>query len=261
MCTLIILNGLPGPWPVILAANRDEFYDRPSAPPHFISTAPPIFAGQDLRAGGTWMGVTPSGFFAGLTNQRMAGPAPTGRRSRGEVVTQTLAAGSRAAARRYLESVDPAAYNPFNLVFGDAAGLEVVYARDTMQFVTVPLGLHVLPNGVLDDPAFPKVDRAQALLAELSTDGETVLTQMAAVLGDTTPPTALPDEPEFPFPASVRAALHSLCVRTPRYGTCSASIVALRPGGVARYLFAEGAPDEAAFVDLSAALEAGETSR
>ncbi len=261
MCTLIILNGLPGPWPVVLAANRDEFYDRPSAPPSFISTTPPIFAGRDLRAGGTWMGVTPAGFFAGLTNQRQSSPSPTDRRSRGEVVTQVLAAGEQAAARRYLEALDPTDYNPFNLVFGTAESLVVAYARDTMRFVDVPAGLHVLPNGVLDDPGFPKVNRAKDLLADVPPAGEALLARMKIALADTVPPAALPHEPAPTYPEDVRAALHSLCVRTPLYGTCSAAIVALQPGGVARYLFADGAPDQHDFVDLGAALARGEAHR
>ncbi len=261
MCTLIILNGLPGPWPVVLAANRDEFYGRPSEAPSFISDAPPIFAGRDLRAGGTWMGVTPGGFFAGLTNQRQPAGAATDRRSRGEVVVNVLRAGDGPSARRYLEGLDPTAYNPFNLVFGDAHKLEVVYARDTTRFAEVPRGLHVLPNDVLNAPSFPKVIRARALLAEAPPAGAGLLHRVAETLADTTPPDALPEEPGVPYPDEVRAALHSLCVRTPLYGTRSASIVALRPGGVSRYLFADGAPDETPFVDMSAALREGDLHR
>ena len=258
MCTLIILNDLPGDWPIVFAANRDEFYGRPSAPPGFISTAPPIFAGRDLRAGGTWMGVTPTGFFAGLTNQRQGGLAATDRRSRGEVVVNVLRAGEPEAARRYLEGLDPRRYNPFNLIFGQVGGLEVVYARDTLRFATVPSGVHVLPNDVLDSAAFPKVERARHLLADLPADGPGVVARLRATLADAAPPSSLPSEPDSPFPDALRQALHSLCVRTPAYGTRSASIVALRPGGVARYLFADGAPDVTPFVDVTDALYGGD---
>ena len=261
MCTLIILNDLTGEWPLVFAANRDEFYGRPSAPPGFISTAPPVFAGRDLRAGGTWMGVTPTGFFAGLTNQRQGGLAAADRRSRGEVVVNVLRAGGRAAARRYLAGLDPRQYNPFNLVFGEVGDLEVVYAWDTIRFAVVPPGVHILPNDVLDSAAFPKVERARDLLADLPADGPGIVARLRATLADTTPPASLPSAPDSPFPDDLRHALHALCVRTPAYGTRSSSIVALRPSGVARYLFADGPPDVTPFVDVTGALYGGDRDR
>jgi hypothetical protein len=80
-------------------------------------------------------------------------------------------------------------------------------------------------------------------------------------LADTTPPASLPSSSDSPFPDDLRHALHALCVRTPAYGTCSSSIVALRPSGVARYLFADGPPDVTPFVDVTGALYGGDRDR
>ena len=72
MCTIILCRNVFDDWPLVLAANRDEFYERPTAPPAWQSTQVSIFAGRDLEAGGTWLGVRTDGRFAALTNQPSA---------------------------------------------------------------------------------------------------------------------------------------------------------------------------------------------
>lgn len=252
MCTLIVIHrAVPG-LPVVLAANRDEFFDRPASGPVVLDGATGAVGGRDLVAGGTWMGLTPGGFFAGLTNQRVYGAADRTKRSRGEVVLEALRAGGRggvAGARAYLEGLDAAAYNPFNLIFGDASALWAAYGRDAMRFEPVPPGVHVLPNDVLDSPAFPKVARIRSRLGDLPADWRGLRARLIGVLSDDTPPEALPDDPRSTMSADVRGALHAVKVRLPGYGSRSSSLAALVPGGVARYAFADGPPGEAAFVD------------
>ncbi|MCB9540213.1 MAG: NRDE family protein [Myxococcales bacterium] len=257
MCTLVVLHRAHPDWPVVCAANRDEYYARPTEPPQVLLERPHAVGGRDALAGGTWMGVTASGFFVGLTNQPPDGAPDPSRASRGQVVLDALAAGSTAAAEARLRGLRPGAHNPFNLVFGDADGLRVLYARDTGHaFADVPPGVHVLPNGRLNDAGFPKVQRARALLTPLPADGEALLTRLQRVLADGDRPADAPARPRDGLDAETRRALHALCVRTPAYGTRSASIVALRPGGVARYLHADGPPDRAPFVDRTALLAA-----
>lgn len=252
MCTLVVLNHAHPRWPVIIAANRDEFYSRPTEPPQVLVAEPRVVGGRDVQAGGSWMALNASGFVVGLTNQVPEGSIEGARRSRGEVVVEVAKAGSVAAAEAWLGRVTPGTYNPFNLLYGDATRLRLFYARDAGHtFVDVPVGVHVLPNDVLDSPIFPKVRRALSLIGAPPTDDERVFADLAAVLADTTPPDPLPAAPGPPDPA-VRAALHALCVRTPVYGTRSASMVALAPGRIARFLHAEGAADQAPFLDLTA---------
>jgi uncharacterized protein with NRDE domain len=198
VCTLIIARNLHPHLPVMLAANRDEFFARATTAPERWS-APPIVAGRDLKAGGTWLGATDSGFVVGLTNQRAPGAGVTGGRSRGQVVLDALRDATVVGVRAQLEALDPRRINPFNLLYGDATALEVAYAHPdatAVRFETVPPGLHVLPNDVLDSAEFPKVKRALALLdAPLArvrtqgdaTAGDALFEAMVAALSDTWP--------------------------------------------------------------------------
>lgn len=256
MCTLIVIHRVVPGLPALFAANRDEFFARPSAGPMVLDAETGVVGGRDLTAGGTWMGLSPGGFFAGLTNQRQPGGADRSRRSRGEVVLDTLRAGARGglpAARAYLEGLDGRDFNPFNLVFGTAEALWVAYGRATgdgaLRFEAVPPGVHVLPNDVLDSTAFPKVARIRGRLTELPSDWRGLRARLIEVLADDTPPARLPEAPTETLPAEVLGALHAVKVVLPSYGTRSSSLAALVPGGVARYAFADGPPGEAAFVD------------
>lgn len=247
MCTLLIGVGTDPRHPVVIAANRDEFYARRSTPPQVIRAAGPrIVGGRDLERGGTWMGVTDSGFFVGLTNQRTLDGARPGKASRGEVVLGALERADRGQVEAWLAGLDGRRWNPFNLLFGDARGLSVAYAHgERIVIEAVPPGFSVLPNDVLNSPAFPKVERAKQLV-----DGR--LESLEAALADTWTPPDVP--PHGDWPQALVEALHRLCVETPAYGTVSATSVALRPEGVARYAFCAGRPGEAPFVDQLALL-------
>ncbi len=252
MCTLVVLHRVHPAWPAIFAANRDEFYARPTEAPQVLIESPRVVGGRDVLAGGTWMAVNAAGFFVGLTNQAPEGAIEGARRSRGEVVLEAARAGSVTAAEAWLRALRPGACNPFNLIYGDAGRLRLLYARDHGHtFVDVPAGVHVLPNDVLDSSRFPKVNRALTLIGEPPPGEDALLACLYAVLGDSAPPDPVPSAPG-PADVQVRAALHALCVRTPLYGTRSASVVALAPGRVARFTHAEGPPDRAPFVDLTA---------
>ena len=121
MCTLAILRRPGHDWPVLIAANRDEMIDRPWRPParHWPDRAS-VTAGQDERAGGTWLGVNDDGLVAGILNRTGAlGPA-AGKRTRGELVLDALDHADAAAAAMALADIDGDAYRPFNLVVADS---------------------------------------------------------------------------------------------------------------------------------------------
>ncbi len=127
MCTLLILRQVHPEWPLVLAANRDEFYARPATGPQVLRESPRTVGGRDLERGGTWMGVTHEGLFVGLTNQRgRRGQARTAR-SRGEVVLRALQAGNVEAIERYLDALPGDEFLAFNLLYGDALGVRVAY--------------------------------------------------------------------------------------------------------------------------------------
>jgi uncharacterized protein with NRDE domain len=257
MCPVLILNQVRSDFPVVLATNRDEFFARAASPAVRLLDAPRAVGGRDLVKGGAWMGVTEQGVFVGVTNQRTSKSPDPAKRSRGELVMEALRAKTPNAIEALLSSVDGRAYNPFNLLFGDAHELKVAYGREqsaALQIETVPPGLHVLPNDRLDCADFPKVARARQLLAsDLQAPFEALRDALITTLADRARP-ALEDVPEpalHPFlTRAMLRELSALCIRTETYGTRSSTIVALAQGRVAHYLYADGPPDRASFADV-----------
>jgi uncharacterized protein with NRDE domain len=268
MCTALVLNHVRSDYPLVLATNRDEFYARRSSGPLRLLDTPSTVGGRDLVAGGTWMGVTQQGLFVGVTNQRTARPPDRSRRSRGALVLEALALGETEAISALVRGLDGREYNGFNLLWGDATQLYVGYGREQQREVAiepVPHGLHLLPNDRLDSPDFPKVARARSLLApQLQADFPALLEALQSTLADR----ALPAPAEVDARGSAREQnlealragtqldreqlrqLAALCIHTPLYGTRCSSIVALQPGRVAHYLYADGPPDATPFVDV-----------
>ena len=251
MCTIILLRQVHPEYPLVVAANRDELYARATRPPHLLSRSPRVLAGLDVEHHGTWMGVNEHGLLIGLTNQPTHAPRDTSKRTRGEIVLGALRQGGFDAADAYLRSLDPAAYNPFNLVVADAERARVYYGRDRWDFEEVPAGIHVLPNDRLDSAAFPKVERARALVAPIATMPFSSLRPLLfQVLADHEKPAVVPG-PRFGRDPEFLRELHALCVHTPAYGTRSAMVAALAPGRVAEVWFADGPPCRTAPVDVT----------
>lgn len=262
MCTLIALHRVHAT-PLIVAANRDEFYDRPAVPPAVLSESPRVVAGRDLASGGTWLGATSGGLFVGLTNQRAWSGPVAGERSRGEIVRDALARGSVVEVERYLDALDPRRYAGFNLLYGDGQTLRVAYGRPTERTVerhTLPPGVHVLTNDRLGSPDFPKAERARHRARPLvGLPLPELLRGLQEVLADRSLP-PLQDVPPPPrgsfFDHALTRRLQALCVETPRYGTVSATILAI-DRRVRAHLYADGPPGQAPWRDLTAFHEDG----
>ncbi|WP_164017099.1 NRDE family protein [Pyxidicoccus trucidator] len=267
MCTIVILRQVHPEWPLVLAANRDEFFARPATGPQVLRESPRVVGGRDVERGGTWMGVTNEGLFVGLTNQRGGRGQGPAARSRGEVVLRALEAGSVEAIERYLDTLPGDEFLPFNLLYGDARVLRVAYARPgekRLRREDVPPGIHVLPNDVLDSPALPKVERARLLAAEVAHRPWPELEAgLKALLADAT----LPDLAHVPtppagedLPRDFLRQLQALCIHTPAYGTRSSAIVTLAPGHVGHYLSTETAPCQGPWRDVTGLLAPPATS-
>ena len=120
MCTFVVLRRPGHAWPLLVAANRDESISRPWLPParHWTDRAE-VVAGQDLEAGGTWLGLNDHGVVAGILNRRHSlGPAPD-KRSRGELVLDALDHADAAVAAEALAHLDGGAYRSFNMAIAD----------------------------------------------------------------------------------------------------------------------------------------------
>jgi len=158
-------------YPLIIAANRDEHYDRPSAPPALLKTQPKILAGRDLRAGGTWLGVNETGLIAGVLNRRPDGQQviSSAVRSRGLLCLDVLNRESAAASNVFLQGHE-SLYNPFTLLFADRHEAYVSY-NDEQSIITRKLeaGLHVFSSAAEFQMHSAKANRAYALFAKLAT--------------------------------------------------------------------------------------------
>jgi uncharacterized protein with NRDE domain len=262
VCTIVVLHRTHPEHPLVVAANRDELYAREALSPRPLDEDPRVVAGVDCEHGGTWMGVHASGLFVGLTNQRTWHFGERAPRSRGEVALDALRTGSPEGVRAVLASIDPREYRSFNLIYGDAGGVEVAYARRDRAEVSVDAlapGLHVLANDRMGSPHFPKSRRAAELAgaAGVGPWPETV-SALRAMLADHELP-AIDSVPAPPADADVTHALarelQAVCIHTPFYGTRSSTILALDHGRVARYLFADGSPCRAPHVDITHLLD------
>jgi uncharacterized protein with NRDE domain len=225
MC-LIVFAWRPGhAQPLIVAANRDEFYARPSLPLAQWPEAPHVHAGRDLEAGGTWLGVGAHGRFAALTNIRDPHQPPA-RKSRGELVARFLTGDM--SIDDYLADVVGRSleYAGFNLLVGNTNELWHFNARET-EAVMLPPGVYGLSNAGLDTP-WPKLLKARAALEEVLDDPQPQA--LLALLND--PQTApFADLPDTGVGLATETLLSSVFIASPTYGTrASTALIVLADG-------------------------------
>lgn len=165
MCLILFSYKLHSNFPLVVAANRDEFYQRPTRAAHFWPEAPQLLAGKDLAAGGSWMGVTRSGRFAAVTNYRDPGQNEHYPRSRGALVADYLSGNWQ--AQQYLDAIDKSYsdFSGFNLLLGTTSQL-FYYSNQTRACMELSPGNYGLSNGRLDE-AWPKVVEGKQQLDEL----------------------------------------------------------------------------------------------
>ena len=238
MCLIAFAIGAHPSCPLLLAGNRDEFFDRPTTPLHRWPDAPTgIWAGRDQRDGGTWLGVSEAGRVALLTNVRSARPGP-GERSRGELATRWLLGDTDFDG--FAAGLDPSAYGGFNLVVGDLLQGQWTWLcnRDPARPHTdtaaalhrqdLAPGVYGVSNAALDTP-WPKTQRLKTALAQAvnAQDTDTAwLHLLQAALADDQP-LPLVDLPDTGVPADWERALSSPFVRAPDrgYGTRSSLVM------------------------------------
>ncbi len=247
MCTLAVYVRQFADTPLVVAANRDEFFARPATSPELLVAEPRIVGGRDLRAGGTWLGISARGVVAGLLNRRTEDAPDPSKRSRGILLLEVLACPSAEAACRFLEQIDGDQYNAFNLLVADAHGAWAVQNKaGAMHLVALDTGVHLISNLDINDPTCPKIARSHRLFAAagetFAGDGDRARFRggLQAILSDHT--TAF--DPRLPD------ALGAICVHTPTFGTrCSSLIFATSEGGGTRWdhWFADGPPCTASY--------------
>lgn len=261
MCTIVVHIRQCEAFPVLLAANRDEFLSRESLPPRRLHSVFPIYGGQDVEGGGTWLAVTPSGFFAGVTNQRMRTSPDPDRKSRGQLVLQlmeVLCGQGTQEACQWVKHLHPAQFNPFHLVFGHRGQVWYTPGVDAIMLQELSVGLHVITNDGLNATTFPKVEAIRKRLGALHSPQDW-LRVAEELLGDTTVPPLPADLDLFGLPLEMIRALHAPCVDLPHYGTVSSTLLAIPDEGEPEYWFADGSPNRVSFENVSNLLQDGKT--
>jgi len=163
MCLILFAHRAHPAYPLVVAANRDEWFHRPTAPAAFWPDAPEVFAGRDLEQHGTWLGITRRGRFAALTNYRDPSRNRPDAPSRGALVSAFLR--TQTPPSEFLErlSDEAARYNGFSLLAGDGDTLAYFSNREGEIRDLAP-GLYGLSNSLLDVP-WPKVASGKSRLA------------------------------------------------------------------------------------------------
>ncbi|MBT4290944.1 MAG: NRDE family protein [Deltaproteobacteria bacterium] len=223
MCLILIAYQTHPKYPLILLANRDEFYSRPTAQASFWSEDPEILGGKDLQAGGTWMGINKSGNIAALTNYRSLDNKQYAK-SRGELVSNFIK--NKDKPETYLNQMSKLGkeYAGYNLLIGHLGHL-LVFSNINNQIHQLKPGFHGLSNRFLNSGWF-KVKKGKQALAQLISEDKIERKLFLKVLQDRQ--AALDkDLPNTGFTKEQEKMLSPLFIESPAYGTRCSTIITI----------------------------------
>ncbi|MDH3530493.1 MAG: NRDE family protein [Acidobacteriota bacterium] len=230
MCVIFISYNQRSDFPLILAANRDEFYNRPTAPAAYWEDFPFVYGGRDLVAKGTWLGVTDSGRFAAVTNYRDMSQ-PKGIRSRGDLVADFLQTDT--PTPEYMELIESRKdeYTGFNLIAGEINRevKELYYYSNRLDSPQrLEEGLYGISNHLLDTH-WPKVVRGKSQFGQIISANEIEKDLLFELLADKS---IAPDEdlPDTGVGLERERLLSPIFIETPIYGTRSSTVLTIDGG-------------------------------
>jgi hypothetical protein len=237
MALIAIQYKLVADAPVLVAANREERYSRPTNPPSIQSGKPRVLCGIDKEAGGTWLGVNQNGLFVGVADRRKEMPTFISR-SRGLLCLDLLRCESaRSAMDHCLEELNTGKYTGANFVLADAESGWAIHAGDDINAVPMREGLNVIADHDLNDETDARVEMANRLLTLQMLDSPVKFLAIASKVF-----ARAPSPPGRP----------SIVVRELDRGTVSSTLIALGPKPRdAIYQYASGPPDRSKYEDFS----------
>ena len=234
MCLIILAYRCRTDYPLIVAANRDEFYSRPTQALDFWPEQRGVLAGKDLQAGGTWMGLHRSGRLAAITNFRDPDRHRPEAPSRGHLVSDFIR--GRREARPYLDALhrENRGYNGFNLIAGRMSSL-IYYSNRGGAPRPIEAGIHGLSNHLLDTP-WPKIQRARrALTAIVEREERPQPEALMGLLQDRhIPPDG--DLPATGIGIEWERLLAPAFIQSPTYGTRSSSVLLMAADGRSQFI-------------------------
>lgn len=230
MCLIFLSYKQNKEYPLIVLANRDEFYKRPTQPAHYWVENSNILAGKDLEGGGTWMGITKNGYMSMLTNYRDIANIKSNAPTRGKLVSDYLQ--GEFSPKEYLLALSKTGsnYNGYSLITGsfDDPWYYSNYGNKVAQLGT---GLYGLSNALLDSK-WPKIETGKSALAPLLTKEKIDKEALFALM--TNPDLAENDQlPETGLPIEKERAISSRFINIEGYGTrCTTLIIVDKNGNV-----------------------------
>lgn len=229
MCLIVFSYRQQPGYRLILAANRDEFLDRPTLPLGYNFCGETILAGKDLRGGGTWLGLAADGRLAAITNYRNPGRLLTSAPSRGGIILDYLRSGLTAADFLKGFEVRAGEYNGFNLLLADNQTL-MHYSNISGAGTILKPGIHALSNHLLNTP-WPKVVRGRDLLRQvlIDNDGPEREAIFELLADEERPKDGL--LPDTGVGVEWERLLSPICIHSPGYGTRSSSLVTIAGDG------------------------------
>ncbi len=223
MCLILFAYNVHPTYKLIVAANRDEFYGRETAPVHVWEDHPEIIAGRDLEKMGTWMGVTKNGRFAAVTNYRNPKEITDGKLSRGELVSNYLK--SSETPEDYLKMMERNAglYPGFNLLVGGPNEL-YYFSNIAKKCTKIERGIHGVSNHLLNT-AWPKVMQGKENMAHILTQKDDALIESLFKIlqnNDVAPDESLPNTG---VTLELERLLSSIFIKSEGYGTRSSTVL------------------------------------
>lgn len=240
MCVLAILYQTAHDAPILLASNREEFYDRASQAPRIQSGKPRIVCGTDRKAGGTWLGINQYGLLIAVTNRPRSSPPPDAR-SRGLLCRELLACrGAREAVDCAQRELSTGRYAGANYLCADGKFAGVVFGGPDLTISELEPGLHMLTGSGLNQYQDQRAQLIRRLLTLHKLDSSVTFLAVASRTF------SRPPDP---------CGRHGVVVRDGDYGTVSSTLLALTSrASNAVYQYAPGPPSEVDYDDLSALL-------
>jgi uncharacterized protein with NRDE domain len=222
MCLIVFANNIHSNYKFIFAANRDEFYNRPTEHAEFWSDYPDLLAGKDLQAGGTWMGISKQGRFAAITNSRDLKNHREDAPSRGKLTLDFLV--NDIEPEEYYKRLKSElnSYNSFNFILGNVDEL-YYFSNKSDGLKKLESGIHGISNTLLNTP-WPKVEKSKQYLEKLVGQQDIHPWELLNLLYDTT--IAKDDSlPDTGVGMELERMLSPVFTKSEKYGTRSSTVV------------------------------------
>ncbi|HEX7065051.1 MAG TPA: NRDE family protein [Bacillales bacterium] len=228
MCLITFAYEAHPRYRLVMAANRDEFYKRPTEQAHFWGDHPGVLAGRDLEKMGTWMGVTKSGRFAAITNYRHPSAENKDAKSRGALVGDYLCGSEPPAEYMQMVQKNGRQYNGFNLIIGDMESI-FYFSNCSSAVQRLGSGIYGLSNALLDTP-WPKVEKSKRRLSDCLEQEEVTSDCLFDLLADTDQArdSALPDTG---VSLEFERMLSPAFIESSNYGTRASTILMIGHNG------------------------------